>query len=96
MKLDDNRECPYDFGHVQMGGPSIAGGDPILGQNPKLRKVYASELSQRVKKRSFTKETTSPGGLPPRVRVKTVFRCCIETCSVFMMNAEPPTKNTMV
>lgn len=25
-------------------------------------KVYASELSQRVKKRSFTKETTSPGG----------------------------------
>ena len=73
MKLDDNREYPYDFGNVQIGGPSIAGGDPILGQNSKLRKVYASELSQRVKKRSFTKETTSPGGIPPRVRVKTVF-----------------------
>ena len=54
-------------------GLPLPGGDPILGQTPKLRKVYASELSQRVKKRSFTKETTSPGGIPPRVRVKTIF-----------------------
>jgi hypothetical protein len=44
MKLDDNRECPYDFGHVQMRGPSIAGGWPDPWTNPKTQEG----LRQRV------------------------------------------------